>query len=76
MFEHHYKIESFCVSFKAFTAVTFQVKVFWVVTPYSIVVRHQYPTTTLHGVTTQKNLTWRILLRLCLPTCLFLVFLS
>jgi len=29
-------------SFKAFTAVMFQVKVFWVVTPYSIVVGYQH----------------------------------
>jgi hypothetical protein len=40
-----------------------QVEVFWVVTPCNVVVGYQilkrrYPTTKLHGVTTQKNSTW------------------
>jgi len=53
--------------------VAIQVEVFWVVTPCSVVVRYQRfrgprclylhpegPTTTLHGVTTQKTSTWII----------------
>jgi len=46
-------------------AVKFQVEVFWILTPCSVVVKHQlsgnlrwYPTTTLHGVTTQKTSSW------------------
>jgi len=63
-----------------FTVRMIQVKVFWVVTPRSVVVGHQsfmrqsspwtwrqqgppkhwYSTMTLHGVTTQKTLTWSV----------------
>jgi hypothetical protein len=48
-------------SLEAFTAMMFQVEVFWVVTSCCVVVgyhghlKHLYPTTTLHGVTTQKT---------------------
>jgi hypothetical protein len=49
----------------------FQVEVFWVVTPFSVVVgswrwrqhgplKRRYPTTTLHSVTTQKTLTYKV----------------
>jgi len=54
-------------SFEAFTAVMFQVQVFWIVTPYIVVVGYQrfrgpcclhrwYPTTSLRGFTTLN--TW------------------
>jgi len=65
-------------SFESFTAMMFQVQVFWVMTSYSVVVgwyqrfkgpccengplQRWYPTTTLHGVTTQKTSTWLIIL--------------
>jgi len=50
-------------SFEASTAVMFQVEVFWVVTPCSVVVKMEaawtsenlVSITTLHGVTTQKT---------------------
>jgi len=52
------------VNFEAFTAVIFQVEVFWVVTPCSAVVGYQhgppkrwYATRKLHGVTAQKTST-------------------
>jgi hypothetical protein len=58
---------------EVFTAVKIQVEVFWVVTPWSVVAGYQrfrrwrqrglpkrwYPTTTLHGITTQTTTTWR-----------------
>jgi len=64
-----------CATFETFTAVMFQVDIFWVVTSYNIVVRYQcfrgpcclhlwhelqkqwYPTTILHGITTQETST-------------------
>jgi hypothetical protein len=43
--------------FEVFTAVKIQVEVFWAVTPRGVVVGYHHLThTTLHGVTTQKNL--------------------
>jgi len=67
--------------FGTFTAVMFQVEVFWIVMPCGVMVRYQhfrsmlppssscrwrwhgplkhwYPTTTLHSITTQK-MTWK-----------------
>jgi len=47
---------------EVFTVVKVQVEVFWLVTPRRW--RQQgppkrwYPTTTLHGITTQKTMTW------------------
>jgi len=60
--------------FKVFTTVGIKVNVFWVVTPCSVVVGYRcfrgscchgplkcwYATTTLHGIATQKILTWNI----------------
>jgi len=48
------------------TMAMFQVEVLWVVTPCRVMVGMLwYPTTTLHGVTTQKTSTWNIVL--CAP---------
>jgi len=52
------------VRFEVFAVVTIQVKVFWVVTPYSMKMEAEWsskmlcPVTTLYGVTSQKTMTW------------------
>jgi hypothetical protein len=58
-----------CVSFETFTAVMFQLKVFWVMTLCSVVVGYQCFRGLCclhlqgHGVTTQRTLTWN---RMCM----------